>query len=418
MSGSDPRTAIPAWVVVLALALLTGLQPLTTDMYLPALPQMQRDLGMSAAAAQSTLSTLILSFGIGQLVWGPVADRWGRKLVLRSGLSLFVLASVLTVIAPNGPAMVLARAIQGACLAAAVVCGRAMIRDLYKPEDGARVMSKGMTGLGAIALIGPITGGLTATYWGWHATMGALALCGLLILLFVWTQLPETLPDSRRQQQLDWMRLTRQWWGIAQHRTFRAHTLLTSSTYGGLYVYLALGSFAFINVLGCSRTTYGVYMASVSLSYLIGTFFCRKWLPLHGLVGTIGVAGWFSLAGGLWMGGVSFATWLGHQPASWALLPGIWLYGFAHGIHQPCGQTGVVSAFPHQAGAATALSGFILATAAFGVGLLLSQISTIWPGLTQSIHPLNLGMALGGAVTALVARHWVQRDGQPPEMAQ
>ncbi|MGE5450898.1 MAG: multidrug effflux MFS transporter [Acidobacteriota bacterium] len=418
MNGSESHTTLPGWVVVLALALLTGLQPLTTDMYLPALPQMQRDLGMSAAAAQSTLSALILSFGVGQLVWGPVADRWGRQLVLRTGLSLFVLASLLTVIAPDGQAMVLARAVQGACLSAAVVCGRAMIRDLYRPEDGARVMAKGMTGLGAIALLGPITGGLTATYLGWHATMGALAVCGLAILLFVWLKLPETLPESRRQQQLNWARLIRQWWGIAQHRTFRAHTLLTSSTYGGLYVYLALSSFAFINVLGCSRTTYGLYMATVSLSYLIGTFFCRRWLPSHGVVGTVGLAGRFSLAGGLWMAAVSCVAWWGHPPASWALLPGIWLYAFAHGIHQPCGQTGVVSAFPHQAGAASALSGFVLAAAAFGVGLVLSQISTIWPGLTQSIHPLNLGMALGGAVTAWVAGHRVQRDGHPPEMAQ
>lgn len=412
MNSSDPHRAIPAWVVVIALALLMGLQPITTDLYLPALPQMQQGLGMSAAAAQSTLSALILSFGIGQLVWGPVADRWGRQIVLRSGLALYVVASVLTVLAQDGHTMILARAAQGACLSAAVVCGRAMIRDLFHPEEGARMMSKGMTGLGAIALLGPITGGLTATYLGWRATMGALAVCGLMVLTFVWLKLPETLPVARRQSHLNWARLLQQWWDIAQNRTFRAHTLLTSSTYGGLYVYLALSSFAFINVLGCSRTTYGIYMATLSLSYLIGTFFCRKWLPLHGLVGTIGLAGWFSLSGGLYMGAVSVATWFDWAPASWVLLPGMWLYAFAHGIHQPCGQTGVVSAFPQQAGAASALSGCILAAAAFLVGLVMSQI-TNWPGATQSIHPMNLGMAVGGATTAWVARRLIQRDGHP-----
>lgn len=415
MSASDARTAIPAWVVVVALALLTGLQPLTTDMYLPALPQMQQGLGMTGATAQSTLSALILSFGIGQLVWGPIADCWGRQIVLRSGLALFVMASLLTVVAQDGHTMVLARAAQGACLSAAVVCGRAMIRDLFQPEEGARMMSKGMTGLGAIALFGPITGGLTATFMGWRATMAALALAGLVVLVFVWLKLPETLPASRKQTQLDWGRLLGQWWGISQHRTFRAHTLLTSSTYGGLYVYLALSSFAFINVLGCSRTVYGIYMATLSLSYLIGTFLCRRWLPTHGLVGTIGLAGWFSLAGGAYMGAASVATWLGHLPPSWALLPGMWLYAFAHGIHQPCGQTGVVSAFPQQAGAATALSGFVLATAAFLVGLLLSQITSL-PGVTQSIHPMTLGMALGGATTAWIAHRLVKRDGLPPSV--
>ena len=172
MSGSDARAAMAPWVVVVALALLTGLQPLTTDMYLPALPQMQSGLGMSSAAAQTTLSALILSFGCGQLVWGPIADRFGRRVVLRSGLALFVLASIVTVVAQDGFTMIAARAAQGATLSAAVVCGRAMVRDLYAPQEGARVMSQGMTGLGALALIGPITGGLTATWWGWRATKG------------------------------------------------------------------------------------------------------------------------------------------------------------------------------------------------------------------------------------------------------
>jgi DHA1 family bicyclomycin/chloramphenicol resistance-like MFS transporter len=93
----------------------------------------------------------------------------------------------------------------------------------------------------------------------------------------------------------------------------------------------------------------------------------------------------------------------------------MWLYAFAHGIHQPCGQTGVVSAFPQQAGAATALSGFVLATAAFLVGLLLSQITSM-PGIAQSIHPMTLGMALGGATTAWVAHSLVKRDGLPPSI--
>ena len=141
--GSD----IPAWVVITALSLLTGLQPITTDLYLPALPQMQRALGLNGSAVQWTLSVLILAFGFGQLIWGPVADRIGRQPVLRWGLGFYVLASMLTVIAQDLDVMIMARAAQGASLAASVVCGRAMIRDLFAPEQGARQQRfKGMAG--------------------------------------------------------------------------------------------------------------------------------------------------------------------------------------------------------------------------------------------------------------------------------
>ena len=404
---------LPAWVVVTALGLLTGLQPLTTDLYLPALPQLQQGLGLSPASAQWTLSVLIMAFGIGQLVWGPVSDRFGRQPVLRWGLGLYTLASVGCSLAVNLETMLLARIAQGASLSAAVVCGRAMVRDLYAPEEGARTMARGMTGLGILALFGPILGGVVATQGGWRAAMALLILFGGLIWLFVWRRLPETLPEERRQRRLDWGAMRQQWVGISRHPTFRAHAMLTSSTYGGLYVYLALSPFVFIELMHVSRTVFGATMATLSLSYLIGTLLCRRWLPRHGLLGTVRLAGWCSLAGGLCMAGVSaWQASLGPvHPA--ALMPGLWLYAFAHGIHQPCGQTGVVAAFPSNAGAASALSGFVLATTAFVVGAILSWWTAL-PAWAGTLHPMALGLALGGALTAWTALRRVQRHGLPP----
>lgn len=410
-AGAPPADALPAWVAVTALGLLTGLQPLTTDLYLPALPQMKRALDMDTSHAQWTLSVLILAFGFGQLLWGPVADRFGRRPVLRWGLGFYVLASALTALAQDAFLMIVARAAQGVFLSAAVVCGRAMIRDLYAPAEGAKMMARGMSGLGFLALLGPILGGLSATWPGWRATMALMVFFGLLTWFFVWTRLPETLPPERRQQRLNWPAMIGNWRRISRHPTFRAHAMLTSATYGGLYVYLALSAFVFIDILGISRTAYGLCGASLSVSYLLGTFICRRALPRKGIEGTVRVAGWCSLAGGLTMAGVSLAqAGLGWAVSPWALLPGMWIYAFAHGIHQPCAQTGVVAAFPTQAGAASALSGFVLAAIAFLIGAFLSWWTSL-PGWAQSIHPMTLGLCAGGIVTAWTALVPVQRDG-------
>ena len=416
MSASEPQ-APPrpaAWVIVTALGLLMGLQPIATDLYLPGLPQMQEALGVSPSGAQQTLAMLVLAFGIGQLVWGPVADRVGRRPVLLWGLSLFVVASVLTVLANNLHLMLIARAAQGASLSAAVVCGRAMVRDLYVPADGARMMAKGLTGLGIIALSGPILGGLAAGYLGWRSTLVIVGLAGVLTLIFVFVKLPETLPPQRRQVGSSIPAMLREWWQISRHPTFRAHTMLTASSYGGLYVYLSASSFVFIKVLGSSKQAYGLYMATISLAYLVGVGICRRLLSSRGLIGSVRVAGFVSLSAAAWLVllSVAAATTSIQLSAAW-LLPGMWLYGCSHGINQPCGQTGVISAFPRQAGAASALSGFILSSMAFLVGSALGAWMKL-PTWSQTIHPLTLGMAAGSLLTAWVALGRVQRHGAPP----
>jgi DHA1 family bicyclomycin/chloramphenicol resistance-like MFS transporter len=247
--------------------------------------------------------------------------------------------------------------------------------------------------------------------------MSLLVVFGVITGIFVWMKLPETLPPERRQTRLNWPAMIGNWWQISKHPTFRAHAMLTSSTYSGLFVYLALSAFVFIDVLHISRTVYGLCGASLSLSYLMGTFLCRRTLPRRGIEGTVRIAGWCSLAGGLTMAGVSvMAMGLGWDVGPWSLLPGMWVYAFAHGIHQPCAQTGVVAAFPTQAGAASALSGFIMSAIAFGVGAILSWLAAL-PGWAHTIHPMTLGVCFWGIVTAWVALVPVQRTRHPGALA-
>ena len=152
-------TAVQAAIV---LALLLGLQPVITDLYLPALPLIVREFGAPLSQIQMTMSALILAFGLMQLVWGPLADRFGRRPVLLLALALMVAASVGAALASSLAWLIAWRTAQGATLAAAVVCARAMVRDLYEPHQGAQVMALGLSGLGLMAIASPITGGLLA----------------------------------------------------------------------------------------------------------------------------------------------------------------------------------------------------------------------------------------------------------------
>ena len=169
----------PGWVV-LFLSLLLGIQPLATDLYLPALPAVTAAFGAPMAQVQATLTALLLSFGAAQLVWGPISDRFGRRPVLMVGLAAYTLASIGNTLATTIEQLILWRIVQGAAMGASVMGARAIVRDLYGPTEGARMMSRGLTGLGIFACIsGPLGGWLTEHY-GWRVTLGALAVFSAL----------------------------------------------------------------------------------------------------------------------------------------------------------------------------------------------------------------------------------------------
>ncbi len=386
-----------------ALALLLGLQPATTDIYLPALPALTHELGAPMARVQLTLSALILAFGLAQLFWGPVADRVGRRPVLLTGLVLYTVASVGSTLAGSIEVLIVWRVLQGASMAAAVVCARAMLRDLYEPQQGAKVMSLGLSGLGVIAITGPVVGGLAAAAGGWRAALAVVAVFGAATLAFVLWRLPETL--AHKNPRATALRpLLANWARIARHPTFVAWTLLVSFTYGGLYVILAGSAFVYIDVLGLSPRAYGLALACGSASYMVGTFVCRRWVPAHGMAGAVARAAFFSLGGGAL--GAALALAGVHQV--WAVLLPQCMFAFGHGIYQPCGQAGAVGPFPQAAGAASALAGFVLALVAFAIGLWLGR------ALNGTLLPYALALAFWSVLAAGVAWTLVQHTARAP----
>ncbi|PZO18130.1 MAG: Bcr/CflA family drug resistance efflux transporter [Burkholderiales bacterium] len=395
-------------LIVLVLSLLLGLQPIATDLYLPALPALTAGFGAPMSQAQLTLTALLLCFGLSQLVWGPLSDRFGRRPVLLVGMSAFVAASIGSTFSPSMEQLIVWRAVQGVAMGAGVMCARAIVRDLYAPSEGARVMSKGLTGLGLIACTAAPVGGLLSDLFGWRVSLMSLAVFGAIALAVVAWRFEETLAQ-KNPRALEPRTLLNNWVLIGRHPTFWAFALLSTASYGGLFTFLAASSFVFIRVLGVSTTGYGVLMFSMSFTYILGTFLCRYLLPRLGLRRTVAIAGGMTLTAGTTIGVLGL---LGVQSV-WAILVPFWLFMLAHGVHQPCGQSGAVGPFPHAAGAASALSGFLSMAAAFLMGGWLG-VSLAGIGAGQgSVLPLTNGLWFWSVLIAATAWTLVQRHGEP-----
>jgi MFS transporter, DHA1 family, multidrug resistance protein len=393
-------------MVVLILSMLLGIQPVTTDLYLPALPALTEGFGAPMSQAQLTLSALLLAFGTSQLIWGPLSDRFGRRPILLWGLCAYTLASIGSTLASSMALLIIWRIIQGAAMGAAVMCARAIVRDLYQPLEGARVMSKGLSGLGVLACVSAPLGGLLSELYGWRIALAALAVFGAATLALVGLRFEESLAQ-KNPRALHPATLLRTWLTILRNPTFLAFSALTAASYGGLFTFLATSSFVFIRVLGLSKTGYGLVMFSMCFCYLAGTFVCRRLLPRFGVRRSVAVAACLSLAGGTTMG---VLAWAGVQNV-WAILLPYYLFMLGHGVHQPCGQSGAVSPFPQSAGAASALNGFLMMLVAFGMG---GWLGTHMDG---TVRPLTHGVWFWSALIATAAWTVVRKYGEPAHEA-
>lgn len=395
-----------AGLIVLILSMLLGIQPVTTDLYLPALPALTEGFGAPMSQAQLTLSALLLAFGVSQLIWGPLSDRFGRRPILLWGLATYTLASIGSTLAPSMTLLIVWRVVQGAAMGAVVMCARAIIRDLYQPQEGARIMSKGLSGLGVLACVSAPLGGLLSEFWGWRVALMAVAVFGACTLALVALRFEETL-RQKNPRALHPAMLRHTWMHILGNPAFLVFSALSAASYGGLFTFLATSSFVFIKVLGLSKTQYGLVMFSMCFCYLTGTFICRRLLPRFGVRKSVAIAAGLSLAGGTLMG---VFAWAGLHNV-WAIMLPYYLFMLAHGVHQPCGQSGAVGPFPHAAGAASAMNGFLMMVVAFGMG---GWLGTHMDG---TVLPLTNGVWFWSILIAASAWTVVQKYGEPAHEA-
>ncbi len=393
-------SALPIGLAVVVMTLLVAMQPITTDLYLPALPLLVADLKTPVASVQLTLSSLMISYGLGQLAWGPVSDRLGRRPVLLTGLSLYALAAAGAACAPSVGPLIACRVLQGAALGAAVVCARAMVRDLYEPVEGTRIATLSLTGVGLVAMTVPVLGGWLATHWGWRAALWATALYALGTMLLIALRVPETL-GVRATTPVRVGSMLRSYREIARNPAFLTWTGLSAFGYAANFSFYATSSYVFIGRMGLSGPQFGAVLGAASISYMLGTLLCRYWVGRHGVRIAVQRGGWLTMG--------AIAVWLvptltgGHT--AWTLASGIWLQIFAYGIHQPCGQVGMVAPFKSHAGAASALGGCVLALGSF---VASSWLGVVFDGSSRS---LAWATALLVSPCALIALLVVRRYG-------
>ena len=241
--------------LALLLGSLTAFGPLSVDMYLPSLPAIQKDLGTSASGVQLTLAAFFAGLALGQLAYGPLSDRFGRKRPLVVGLVLYAAASLGCAFAPSIEVLIALRFVQALGGAAGVVIARAVVRDLRSGAEAARLFSLLFLVMGAAPILAPLLGGWLLLLGTWRLTFGVLGILGLVCLAVVPRALPET--GAQRPERLDLRTIGGQMRELGKDPYFVAYALTGGFSQAGMFAYIAGSPFVLIEIFHVSPQAYG-----------------------------------------------------------------------------------------------------------------------------------------------------------------
>jgi DHA1 family bicyclomycin/chloramphenicol resistance-like MFS transporter len=386
MTGSGSRTRLIA-----LLGALSAFGPITTDVYLPGLPQAARDLHVSSSSIQLTLTTCLIGLALGQLLVGPLSDRWGRRHPMIVGMVLFTVASALCAVAPNVYLLDLFRLLQGLAGAAGIVVAMAIVRDLYSGTEAARSYSILLAVNGIAPIAAPVAGAQLLRVMDWRGLFVVLAGLGLVFLLAAVVGVPETLPVERRRtgEMSDMFRNMRH---LFIDRGFMGYALVGGLSFSAMFAYISASAFVFQDVYGTSAQQFSAFFAANAIGILLGnavnTRLVRRWSPQVGL--HIGLAGVFIGAAGTFI--VTIAG-LG----VWYLEPALFVMVASIGLTMPNATALALEDHGDAAGAAAAGVGLLQ----FGLGALAAPLVGV--GGSHSAVPMGI-VTLTAAVLALLAR--------------
>jgi DHA1 family bicyclomycin/chloramphenicol resistance-like MFS transporter len=383
------------------LAALSAVGPLTTDMYLPSLPDIVHQLGATTAQGQLTISAYLIGFAVGQIVYGPVADRHGRKPVLIGAIVLYCAASLACALSTSIEMLIVARFAQALGGSGGVVLARAIVRDLYSGARAGRELSLIGAVMALAPVLAPIVGGALQTGFGWRSpffSLTAVAVVGAAVIVLL---LPETLA-MRASEPVSLASIAKSYRLVARNPAFLAYLGLATTVYAGLFVWISGASFVLQNLYGLSPFSFGFAFAFGAVGYGFGSSLSARLTRYLGIDGIIGIGAGAVTIGGL---GMVAAVAFGLGSAASLVLPmAVYLAGL--GMVLPQSIAGAMTPFPDRAGAASSLLGFIQQSVAALCGAIIGVL------LGQSAWPLAAGVAAAGCATLAlwIATHAVRRE--------
>ena len=350
--------------IVFILGLLAMLMPLSIDMYLPALPVIAEQFGVPAGSAQMTLSTYILGFAVGQLLYGPMADSIGRKPVILGGTLVFAAAAVACALAQSIEQLITMRFFHGLAAAAASVVINALMRDIYPREEFSRMMSFVMLVTTIAPLLAPMIGGAVLVWFNWHAIFWILAIAALLVSAMIVFFIRETLPVEKRQK-FHFRTTLGNFASLFRHKRVLSYMLASGFSFAGMFSFLSAGPFVYIEINHISPQDFGYYFALNIVFLFVTTMINGRIVRRVGALNMFRSGLWVQFAMALWMVvtallGVGF----------WSLVLGVAAFVGCVALVASNAMAVILDEFPHMAGTASSLAG----TFRFGIGAIVGAL--------------------------------------------
>jgi len=377
--------------MVLILGALSAFGPLAIDFYLPAFPAMAQAFATDEKHIQATLAAYFLGLSLGQLAYGPVADRFGRRKPLLFGVALFTVASLACAYAPNLDTLIVARFVQALGGCAGMVLSRAIVSDKCDPVASAKVFSQLMLVMGLAPILAPMLGGVLVNVAGWQSIFLALSLFSAASLLAVSLGLPESLPAHMPRQPLSGA--LRQYLRLLADRVFIGHALTGGIAIAGMFAYIAGSPFVFIKLYGVPAEHYGWLFGTNAAGFILVAQVNARLLAKRGPAFLLVRAVWLYLAAGLVLLGVAAL-----RPAQlWPLLVPLFVCIASLGCIIPNASACAMSGQGARAGSASALMGCVQFSVAAGAASLVGVLHD------GSAVPMTLVISLCGALVVSVA---------------
>ena len=376
---------------MICLGLVAALAPLSIDMYLPSFPTIAAEFGATAAQIQLTLSGYMIGFTLGQLAYGPLSDRFGRKYVLLSGITLYVAMTILCATAGDAETLATYRFFQAIGGGAGTVLSRAIIRDRYDGAQMAKVMTLMLTIILFAPMIAPVIGGHVLVWFGWRAVFWTLVIFGAAAILVILFGIRESLPPERRTTP-GVRPVLRGYAAVLTHREAIGYVLAGGITFGALFAFLSGALFAFlsgapfvfIEYYGVAPEHLGFIFTLNVLGVMAGGWLNSKLVVTRGVFQMFSFGVWLLLAGAIML----FVLIATNVWGLWGVILGIVFFTLPLNLINANAAAGALEYFPHNAGTASAVVGSVR----YGCG----AISGICVGLLHDGTAMPMGWVILG----------------------